>query len=80
MLFIMNEVILKQSREVQGEEYLGEFTNIMEKIIQSLAEFKSEYLIDEMRKIVTVWEDPALQIFVQHYTSQLKVLLQESIN
>ena len=54
MLFVMNDTLLKSIRDTRGEEYLKEFPLIMNDLIQSLIDFKSEYLLEELRKIIMV--------------------------
>lgn len=80
MLFVMNDAIMKCSRDSRGDEYLKEFPNIMHEILQLLVDFKSEYLLEELRKIVMVWEKPGALIYVSQYTTQLKSDIQDAIN
>lgn len=80
MLFVMNDAIIKSSKESRADEYVKEFPKIMSDIIHSLVEFKSELLLEEFRKIVMVWENPAALLYVPQYTSQLKADIQEGIN
>ena len=54
MLFVMNDTLLKSARDCRGEEYLKEFPLIMNDIIQSLVDFRNEYLLEELRKIIMV--------------------------
>ena len=80
LLFLMNDTIIKSSKESRSEEYLKEFPKIIQEIIHSLVEFKSELLLEEFRKIVMIWENPATTLYVPQYTSQLKAEIQEGIN
>ena len=56
MLFVMNDAIIKSSKESRGDEYVKEFPKVIGDVIQSLADFKSEFLLEELRKIVMVWK------------------------
>jgi len=78
MLFVMNDVLIK-SVNGAGDQYLQAFSAIMHDIIHYLKDSKSENLLEELRKIVSVWEQPANAIFVQSYTMQLKHDIQEAI-
>jgi hypothetical protein len=80
MLFVMNDAIIKSSKETRTDEYVKEFPKVMQDIIHSLVEFKSELMLEEFRKIVMVWENPAAMLYVPQYTSQLKADIQEGIN
>ena len=80
MLFVMNDSLIKSIRDSKGDEYLKEFPLVMNDIIQVLIEFKSEYLLEELRKIIMVWEKPGTLIYVAQYTSQLKINIQDAIN
>jgi CID domain len=80
MLFVMNDTLIKSIRDSRGDEYLKEFPLVMNDIIHSLIEFKSEYLLEELRKIVMVWEKPGTLIYVLQYTSSLKSSIQDAIN
>jgi hypothetical protein len=80
LLFVMNDAIMKSAREARGEEYLKEFPQVMGDVLHSLIDFKSEYLLEELRKIVMVWEKPGALIYVSQYTSQLKNDIQDAIN
>jgi hypothetical protein len=80
LLFVMNDAIIKSSKESRSDEYVKEFPKIMQDIIHSLVEFKSELLLEEFRKIVMIWENPAAMLYVPQYTSQLKAEIQEGIN
>ena len=80
MLFVMNDAIIKSSKESRGDEYVKEFPKVIGDVIHSLVDFKSELLLEEFRKIVMVWENPASLLYVPQYTSQLKADIQEGIN
>ena len=80
MLFVMNDTLLKSIRDTRGEEYLKEFPLIMNDLIQSLIDFKSEYLLEELRKIIMVWEKPGTLLYVSQYTFLLKANIQDAIN
>ncbi|CAG9325657.1 unnamed protein product [Blepharisma stoltei] len=80
LLFVMNDVLMKSSRETRSEEYLKEFTAIIDDILQAMIEYKSEQFVEEFRKIVMVWEKPGTSIFVPAFTAQLKNKIQETIN
>ena len=80
MLFVMNDALLKSIRDTRGDEYMKEFPLIMNDVIQSLVEFKNEFLLEELRKIIMVWEKPGTLLYVSQYTSQLKVNIQDAIN
>ena len=54
MLFVMNDSLIKSIRDSKGDEYLKEFPLVMNDIIQVLIEYKSEYLLEELRKIIMV--------------------------
>ena len=80
MLFVMNDALIKSIRDTRGDEYLKEFPLIMNDVIQSLVEFKNEFLLEELRMIIMVWEKPGSLLYVSQYTSQLKVNIQDAIN
>lgn len=80
MLFVMNDALIKSIRDTRGDEYLKEFPLIMNDLIQNLIEFKNEFLLEELRKIIMVWEKPGSLLYVSQYTSQLKLNIQDAIN
>jgi hypothetical protein len=81
LLYVMNDVIIKTSRNSETQmEYLQAFSEVMDNVIASLVVGKNELLLEEIRKMVLVWEDSKNCIFAPQYTSHLKTKIMEAIN
>lgn len=80
LLYVMNDVMLKSSSENRGEEYLHEFSQIMDDIIAHLTEARLDSILEEMRRIVMVWEEPKTSIFVPQYTARLRAQIHDAVN
>lgn len=80
MLYVMNEVVFRSSRAGKGEEYLKAFSEVMDEVVTTLTQSKSEALLDELRKIVLVWEDPENTIFIPTFTSKLRSDIERAKN
>ena len=81
LLYVMNDVIIKTSRGNDAQtEYLQAFSEVMDNVIACLVVGKNELLLEEVRKMVLVWEDSKNCIFAPQYTSHLKTKIMEAIN
>jgi hypothetical protein len=79
MLYVMNEVVFRSSRAGK-EEYLKAFSEHMDDVVAVLSQSKSEGLLDELRQIVLVWEDPDNTIFIPTFTSKLRSDIERAKN
>ena len=66
MLYVMNEVILKNSNPGVGDEYLPAFSRFHPDIIENLIAYKSEELIELFRQLINIWEGNSL--YIKDYT------------
>ncbi|CAG9310512.1 unnamed protein product [Blepharisma stoltei] len=78
-LFVMNDILIKSSKDDRGNQYLLEFSSILEDAIRHLVDTESENLLEELRKIVLLWERPGTCIFVPEFISQIKESIQAGI-
>lgn len=78
MLYVMNEVILKNSNPGVGDEYLQAFSRFHPDIIENLIAYKSEELIELFRQLINIWEGNSL--YIKDYTQRLKSHVQEAQN
>ena len=76
LLYVMNDVVIKTSRS-QDSDYLQAFSEAMDSVIVCLAAARQELLLEELRKMVLVWEDG--KIFAQQYAGTLKSRIMEAI-
>lgn len=71
LLYVMNDVVIKTCRG--GDTgYLQAFPEIMDEVIECLVEGGNELLLEELRKMVLLWEDSTNSIFATQYTSALR--------
>jgi hypothetical protein len=80
MLYVMNEVIIRNSRAGKGEEYLKAFSDLMDEVLSALTQCRSEALFDELRQIVLLWEDPENTVFIPTFTSKLRSDIERAKN
>mmetsp|Transcript_16472 Transcript_16472/g.29707 ORF Transcript_16472/g.29707 Transcript_16472/m.29707 type:complete len:231 (+) Transcript_16472:731-1423(+) len=80
MLYVMNEVVFRNSRAGKGEEYLKAFSEVMDEVVNILTQSKSENLLDDLRKIVLVWDEPENSIFIPTFTSKLRSDIERAKN
>lgn len=71
LLYVMNDVIIKTARSDHAE-YLQAFPEVMDDVINCLVQSGNELLLEELRKMVFLWEDSKNCIFAGQYTSQLR--------
>lgn len=81
LLYVMNDVIIKTSRTSDTRtEFLQAFSEVMDNVIACLVVGKNELLLEEVRKMVLVWEDSKNCIFAPQYTNHLKTKIMEAIS
>lgn len=77
LLFVMNEVMLRTAQSTDMQ-YLQAFAEILDRTIETLAKEKQEKLLEELRKMVLVWEDN--RIFSLQFSTDLKTKLLTALN
>ena len=71
LLYVMNDVVIKTSRGGDAE-YLQAFPAVMDEVIDCLVAGGNELLLEELRKMVLLWEDSKNCIFAPQYTATLR--------
>ena len=77
LLFVMNEVIMKGLKAGAGQEYLGGFSGKMEDIIQHLTEDMKEAALEDIRRILVIWECNG--VFTAEFTDAMKAKAMEGL-
>ena len=77
LLFVMNEVILRTAQSTDMQ-YLQAFAEVLEPTIEALMREKQDKLMEELRKMVLVWEDN--RIFSLQFSTDLRTKLLIAIN
>jgi hypothetical protein len=78
MLYVMNEVIIKNESPGVGDEYLQAFSKVHSDVIENLVQCKSDELVNLFQQLVQIWDSKSL--YIKDYIKRLNEHLRDALN